>query len=163
MIEGFAQALEHIERHLGEEIEAAALARYTLSSEYHFRRIFSALAGMPLSEYIRRRRLTVAAPQLASGKETLLDVAVRSGYSSTEAFSRAFLAFHGVTPGDVLRGQGSLRTQPRLRITLTLEGDRTMDYEIVNTPRPEPGGFQHQGSAGARRPQPGHRSVQPKR
>ncbi|OFI38583.1 AraC family transcriptional regulator [Arthrobacter sp. SW1] len=134
MIEGFARALEHIEQHLGDEIDPAVLARYTLSSEYHFRRIFSALAGMPLSEYIRRRRLTVAAPLLAAGNNTLLDVAVRSGYSSTEAFSRAFLAFHGVTAGDALRGKGPLRTQPRLRITLTLEGDRTMDYKIVTTP-----------------------------
>ena len=58
MLERLNQAMEHVERNLDQPIEVADLARIALTSEYHLRRLFSALAGVPLSEYIRRRRLT---------------------------------------------------------------------------------------------------------
>lgn len=98
MLERLNEAMAHIERHLDQQIEVADLARIALTSEYHFRRLFSALAGMPLSEYIRRRRLTVAGADVLAGERTLLDVAVRYGYGSAEAFARAFHAVHGVGP-----------------------------------------------------------------
>ena len=64
------------------------------------RRMFSALAGMPLSEYVRRRRMTVAAPEVVTGIGDLLGIAVRYGYGSAEAFGRAFQSAHGVSPGN---------------------------------------------------------------
>lgn len=82
MLEKLNQAMEYVESRLGQEIEAAELARIAMTSEYHFRRMFSALAGMPLSEYVRRRRLTLAGAEVLSGERTLLEVAVRHGYSS---------------------------------------------------------------------------------
>ena len=103
MLERLNEAMAYIERHLDQKIEVAELARIALTSEYHFRRLFSALAGMPLSEYIRRRRLTVAGADVLAGERTLLDVAVRYGYGSAEAFARAFHAVHGVGPGEARR------------------------------------------------------------
>jgi AraC family transcriptional regulator len=93
--------------------------------------MFSSLAGMPLSEYIRRRRMTVAAADVL-GDGDLLSIAVRYGYGSTEAFGRAFRSVHGVSPGDVRRDGGSLRTQPQLRFRLTVEGSNTMDTRIAD-------------------------------
>jgi hypothetical protein len=58
LLERLNDAMEYVEAHLGERIEVAELARIAMTSEYHFRRMFSALAGLPLSEYIRRRRMT---------------------------------------------------------------------------------------------------------
>ena len=98
MLERLNQAMEHIERHLDQRIEAADLARTMATSEYHFRRLFSALAGIPLSEYIRRRRLAVAGAEVLAGGRTLLEIAVRYGYTSGEAFARAFRVVHGVGP-----------------------------------------------------------------
>ena len=73
--------------------------------------MFSALAGMPLSEYVRRRRMTVAAADVVRGEQDLLHIAVRHGYGSTEAFGRAFRAAHGAGPGEVRRdGRPAART-----------------------------------------------------
>lgn len=86
MLERLNDAMEHIEAHLGERIEAADLARIAMTSEYHFRRMFSALAGLPLSEYIRRRRMTVAGAEVLGDRDrSLLDVAMRYGYDTGRA------------------------------------------------------------------------------
>ncbi|MES9525472.1 AraC family transcriptional regulator [Streptomyces capoamus] len=131
MLDRLNQAMEHIEGHLDQRIEVSALARITVTSEYHFRRLFSSLAGMALSEYIRRRRLTVAGAEVLAGEPTLLEIAVRYGYTSGEAFARAFRAVHGVGPGEARRTGAALNSQPRLSFRLTVEGNNTMRYRIV--------------------------------
>ncbi|MBP2400602.1 AraC family transcriptional regulator [Streptomyces syringium] len=131
MLESLNQAMEHIEGRLDQRIEAADLARIAMTSEYHFRRLFSALAGVPLSEYIRRRRLTVAGAEVLAGDRTLLEIAVRYGYTSGEAFARAFRALHGVGPGEARRSGARLQCQPRLSFRLTVEGSSSMRYRIV--------------------------------
>lgn len=133
MITALTRLVEHIEAHLGEELDVAAVARAHGTTEYHLRRMFSSLAGMPLSEYVRRRRMTVAAGDLI-GDEELLTIAVRHGYGSTEAFSRAFQAVHSIAPAAVRRDGGPLRTQPQLRFRLTVEGSIPMDTRIIDRP-----------------------------
>ena len=118
----------------GQEIDVAAFARAHGTTEYHLRRMFSALAGVPLTEYVRRRRMTLAGAELAAGAPSLLDVAVRHGYGSTEAFARAFRAVHGIGPADARRHGGPLRTQPTLRFRLSVEGSTRMDVTIVHQP-----------------------------
>ncbi|MFD9734685.1 helix-turn-helix domain-containing protein [Umezawaea sp. NPDC059074] len=131
MLERLNQAMEHVERNLEGTVEVADLARIALTSEYHLRRLFSALAGMPLSEYVRRRRLTVAGADVLAGGETLLDIAVRYGYGSGEAFARAFRAVHGVGPGEARRTGAALRSQPRMSFRLVVEGSGSMEYKVV--------------------------------
>ncbi|MER6114823.1 AraC family transcriptional regulator [Streptomyces sp. NPDC001743] len=131
MLERLNEAMDHIERRLDDRIEVAELARIALTSEHHLRRMFSALAGMPLSEYIRRRRLTVAGAEVLAGERTLLDVAVRYGYASGEAFARAFRAVHGIGPGEARRTGAALRSQPRMSFRLVVEGTSSMRYRIV--------------------------------
>lgn len=132
MLERLNQAMEYIEHRLDQRIEAADVARTALTSEYHLRRMFSALAGMPLSEYIRRRRLTVAGAEVLAGDRTLLEIAVRYGYTSGEAFARAFRAMHGVGPGEARRTGAALESQSRLSFRLTVEGSSSMRYRIVD-------------------------------
>ncbi|MEU6768910.1 AraC family transcriptional regulator [Streptomyces sp. NPDC046853] len=131
MLERFNQAMEQIEDHLDQRIDVADLARTAVTSEYHFRRLFSGLAGLPLSEYIRRRRLTVAGGEVLAGERTLLDIAVRYGYSSGEAFARAFRSMHGVGPGEARRGGATLHSQPRMSFRLVVEGSSSMRYRVV--------------------------------
>ncbi len=133
MITALIRLVEHIEAHLGEELDVAAVARVHGTTEYHLRRMFSSLAGMPMSEYVRRRRMTVAAGDLV-GDEELLAIAVRYGYGSTEAFARAFRAVHGTAPAAVRRDGGPLRAQPQLRFRLTVEGSIPMDTRIIDRP-----------------------------
>ncbi|MFH8745759.1 GyrI-like domain-containing protein [Streptomyces rimosus] len=131
MLERLNEALEHIESHLDRQIEVSQLARIAMTSEYHFRRMFSALAGVSLSEYIRRRRLTVAGAEVLAGERTLLEIAVRYGYGSGEAFARAFRAVHGVGPGEARRTGAALHSQPRMSFRLIIEGSSSMRYRVV--------------------------------
>ena len=122
-----------VEDHLTDDLDLASVASKLGTTEYHLRRMFSSLAGMPLSEYVRRRRMTVAAADVL-GEGDLLGIAVRYGYGSTDAFGRAFRSVHGASPGDIRRDGGPLRTQPQIRFRLTVEGNTTMHARIADRP-----------------------------
>jgi AraC family transcriptional regulator len=136
VLDGFNAALDLVEQAVrtGEPVDVAALSRRAGTSEHHFRRTFSSLAGTPIGEYVRRRRMTVAAADVLTPGLTLLDVAVRHGYGSTEAFNRAFRAVHGVSAGEARRGRPPLVSQPRVSFHLTVEGSSSMHYRIVDKP-----------------------------
>jgi len=133
VIDALNRLVGEIEAHLGEDIDIDAFAASVGTTEYHLRRMFSSLAGMPVSEYVRRRRMTVAAADVVGG-EDFLAIAVRYGYGSTEAFGRAFKSVHGVSHGQVRRDGGPLRSQPQLRFRLTVEGSTPVDARIVDRP-----------------------------
>ena len=133
MMQGWNRAIELIEQDLTSDIEVGALARAALTSEYHFRRMFSSLAGLPISEYIRRRRLTAATAEILEGG-TVLNVAVRYGYGSAEAFTRAFKALHGLSPSEARLPGAVLRSQPQLRFHLRVEGNADMKHRIEDQP-----------------------------
>jgi AraC family transcriptional regulator len=134
MIAELNRVVDAVEEHLttdAGELDVAALARELATTEHHLRRMFAALAGMPLSEYVRRRRMTVAAGDVVADRDDLLTIAVRYGYGSTEAFGRAFRSVHGAGPTDVRRDGGPLRTQQRLGFALSVTGEHPMDTRIV--------------------------------
>ena len=89
-------AIEYIETHLADDISYDRAAQIACCSTYHFQRMFSYITGIPLSEYIRRRRLTLAAFELQAGNCKVIDAALKYGYESPEAFSRAFKKLHDV-------------------------------------------------------------------
>ncbi|MFI8203501.1 GyrI-like domain-containing protein [Streptomyces sp. NPDC085937] len=134
MISALNQLVDRVEEQLTGELDVRELAAGLGTTEYHLRRMFSSLAGMPLSEYVRRRRMTVAAGDVVHGEEDLLEIAVRHGYGSREAFGRAFRAVHGAGPAEVRRDGGPLRTQPQLRFRLTVEGSTPMDTRLTDRP-----------------------------
>lgn len=131
MLENMNGALNYIEENLTHEIDFKEVARMALCSEFHFKRMFSFLAGVTLSEYIRRRRLTLAAFELNHSHARIIDVAVKYGYNSPDAFTRAFQSMHGITPTEArMKGQ-SLKAYPRLTFQLTIKGGNLMNYRIV--------------------------------
>ncbi|MFF5084141.1 GyrI-like domain-containing protein [Actinoplanes sp. NPDC000266] len=134
MIAALNRLVDLVEERLAGELDVQEVALLVGTTEHHLRRMFSSLAGMPLSEYVRRRRMTVAAAEVVRREDDLLSIAVRYGYGSTEAFGRAFRAIHGAGPGDVRRDGGPLRTQPQLRFRLSVEGSNRMDTRIVDRP-----------------------------
>jgi AraC family transcriptional regulator len=125
--------VELVDENLTGELDVSDAAAQLGTTEYHLRRMFSSLAGMPLSEYVRRRRMTAAAAEVLAGGD-LLGVAVRFGYGSTEAFGRAFRSVHGASPADARRAGGPLRSQPQLRFCLTVEGNAPMHTRITDRP-----------------------------
>ncbi|MDR3595660.1 helix-turn-helix domain-containing protein [Clostridium sp.] len=120
------QALDYIENNLSCDIDYYVAAKIMNCSEWEFRRIFSFLAQIPLSEYIRHRRLSIAAIEIKKG-EKIIDVAIRYGYESQAAFSRAFSRFHGIAPSLARDEDVALKTFPRLSFKLIL-----MEGNVMN-------------------------------
>lgn len=128
------QALEYIETHLSEEIDYDQVAGTACCSAYHFQRMFSFITNVSLSEYIRRRRLTLAAFELQSGGVKVIDIALKYGYESPEAFSRAFKKMHGVMPKAARDNGVSLKAYPRLSFHISIRGDVEMNYRMEGKP-----------------------------
>ena len=130
-LERMNQALTYIEANLDDEIDYAEIERLALCSEYHFRRMFSYLAGITLSEYIRRRRLTLAAFDLIHSDARVIDTAIKYGYSSPDSFARAFTSLHGATPTEARDGRQPLKAFPRMTFQITIKGVSEMNYRLV--------------------------------
>ncbi|MCI9224123.1 MAG: AraC family transcriptional regulator [Acutalibacter sp.] len=122
-------ALSYIEDNLGSPPDYETLARIVCCSPYHFQRMFAYLAGMPLSEYIRRRRMSLAAVDLLQGGK-VLDVALKYGYSSPTAFNRAFQSVHGCPPSSVREPGASVKSFPPISFKITVKGVEAMNFRI---------------------------------
>ncbi|MBD8069627.1 AraC family transcriptional regulator [Bacillus sp. PS06] len=131
MLKGMNEALTYIEDHLDGCIDLKEVAKRAYCSEFHFKRLFSLLSGITISEYIRRRRLTVAALDLKDQHVKVIDIAIKYGYQSPDAFSRAFQSFHGVIPTLARNPEQNLKAYPRMSFQLTIQGGTVMKYRIV--------------------------------
>ncbi|MCP3739359.1 AraC family transcriptional regulator [Rossellomorea sp. BNER] len=125
------EALDYIEENLTGDIDYKEAARLSFCSEFHFKRMFSFLAGVSLSEYIRRRRLTLAAFELNNSSLRIIDIALKYGYTSPDSFTRAFQNMHGVTPTEARNNGPSLKAYPQMTFQLTIKGGSKMNYRIV--------------------------------
>ncbi|MDM5221355.1 AraC family transcriptional regulator [Peribacillus sp. NJ11] len=123
-------AIKFIEDNLTNEIDFKEVARLAYCSEYHFKRMFSFLAGISLSEYIRRRRLTLAAFELKDNTIKVIDIAIKYGYSSPDSFTRAFQHLHGITPSEARSNGHSLKAFPPMSFQLSIKGGSEMNYRI---------------------------------
>ncbi len=124
------EVVAYIEANLDKEIDMNVIAEISCYSATTFQRMFSILCDTPLSEYIRRRRLTLAAFELLHSKSKIVDLAAKYGYESPEAFTRAFHALHGVSPSEARRAGTSLTAYPRISFHLSVKGDAPMNYRI---------------------------------
>lgn len=124
-------ALDYLEEHLEEPFAVTKIAEIAASSPFHFQRMFYILTGSTLVEYLRKRRLTIAAQELAATKVKVLEIALKYGYDSPESFSKAFRKMHGVSPSAVRKPGSTLKAYPRISFYLSLKGDQEMDYKII--------------------------------
>ena len=124
-------AIAYIEEHLLEELHMPAIAKVTGNSERDIQKVFYALTGITLPEYVRRRRLTLAGYELQKGEQSVLDAALKYGYTSPDSFTRAFRQLHGVTPSEVKKGGRLLKAYGRITFVLTIKGVNAMNYKIV--------------------------------
>ncbi len=131
LLESMNAALSYIEENLTEgDIDFKEVAKRAYCSEYHFKRMFSFLAGVSLSEYIRRRRLTLAAFELNSSDLRIIEIALKYGYNSPDSFTRAFQSMHGLTPTEARSNGQVLKSYPRMTFQLSIKGGNEMNYRI---------------------------------
>lgn len=128
------EAMNYIEENLTDDINLKVVARLACCSEYHFTRMFSSLAGVTLQEYIRRRRLTLAAFELINSNSKIIDIATKFGYSSPDSFTRAFQTLHGITPSNARNNGQSLKAYPKMTFQLSIQGGSEMNYRILEKP-----------------------------
>lgn len=124
------ESIDYIEKHLTAEISYEELGKIACCSSYHFQRMFTYMAGIPLSEYIRRRRMSLAAVDLQDKNAKIIDIAEKYGYRSPTAFNRAFQSIHGVAPSAVKNEGVSIKTYPPIQFKITIKGAEEMNYRI---------------------------------
>lgn len=123
-------SIDYIEKNLSQELKVKEIAKVAMVSPFYYQRMFQILTGSTVHEYIRNRRLSLAASELILTDTRVLDLAIKYGYESSEAFSRAFKKVHGVNPTVLRKREVSIKSYPRLVIEISLKGAESMDYRI---------------------------------
>ncbi|MDQ0724974.1 AraC family transcriptional regulator [Paenibacillus sp. W4I10] len=131
MLKLLRQSIDYVEQHLHLPIEIEDIARSAMSSKYHFQRMFHAVTGVTVTQYVRNRRLTLAAQELAGTDCKVIDVALKYGYDSPAAFTKAFQRMHGVTPLAAKKMNVKLKAFPRISFQIQIKGETEMNYRIV--------------------------------
>lgn len=129
--EGIQNAIQYIEDNLTGELEIEDIAAKAYISPFYFQKIFNVLCGFTVSEYIRNRRLTLAAEELSTFDVKVIDAAMKYGYDSPDSFTRAFMKFHGISPSAAKKKGANIKSFAPLKIKLTLEGGTMIEYKIV--------------------------------
>lgn len=124
------EAIDYIENHLCGDIDFNKISSIMCQSAVSFQRTFSIITDISIFEYIRRRRLTLAAFEIQNSKAKIIDIALKYGYESPESFARAFKEIHGISPTEARKEGVPLKTFPRITFLLTIRGERAMDYRI---------------------------------
>ncbi|MFA9378781.1 MAG: effector binding domain-containing protein [Lachnotalea sp.] len=130
-LENMNCAMDYIENHLQDKMDYEKVAQVACCSVYHFQRMFTFMTDITLSEYVRRRKMTLAAFQLQNSDMKIVDIALNFGYESPEAFTRAFHSLHGIPPTSARRLGANIKAFPRISFQLTIKGVSEMNYKIV--------------------------------
>lgn len=129
-LDAMNQAVDYLEEHINEKLDMEKIAKIALSSPFHFQRMYHMITGITVAEYLRRRRLTLAAQDILSG-EKIIDVAYRYGYESPESFTKAFRKMYGFPPSAARDSGVRLKAYPKLSFHISIKGAQNMDYTIV--------------------------------
>ncbi|NLO09175.1 MAG: AraC family transcriptional regulator [Clostridiales bacterium] len=130
-VEVLNNLVDYIEEHLDSDIEIHKIEQLTACPYRIFQRMFSFIVGVPLMEYIRRRRLSESAYELLVLDNKVIDIALKYGYESADAFTVAFKKQHGISPFYAKQQNVELISYPRLSFTLEIKGGVAMNYRIV--------------------------------
>ncbi len=129
-VERLNQSINYMEEHLTSEIDYERLGQIACCSAYHYQRMFAYMAGVTLAEYIRRRKMSLAAVDLQGKNEKIMDVAAKYGYSSPTAFNRAFQSIHGIAPSAVKGDGAAVKSFPPMTFSIAVKGAEEMNYRI---------------------------------
>ncbi len=133
-MKAMSDSIDYIEDHLETSLQVKDIAGIAIVSPFYYQRMFSMLTNMSVQEYIRKRRMTLAANLLISSDIKIIDLAFKYGYESSEAFSRAFKSVHDASPTAVRQGKVAIKAFLKLTIQVSLKGDVAMNYKIEKKP-----------------------------
>lgn len=125
------KSIEFMEQHLEDEITAEDVAREVALSPFFLQRGFSLMTGYTIGEYLRNRRLYLAAQELQNTDEKIIDLAFRYCYETPESFTKAFSRFHGASPSQVRAGSKAKSFLP-LTIKISVQGGAQISYKVVS-------------------------------
>lgn len=133
-IDAMMNSINYMEDHIFEDMTILDIARAANASPFYYQRMFMVLTDMSVQTYVRNRRLTLAAMELMASEMKVIDIALKYGYESAEAFSRAFKKVHGSSPIEVKNKQKSIQAFMKLTIQISLKGDVPMKYRLEEVP-----------------------------
>ncbi|AET67135.1 hypothetical protein Desor_1478 [Desulfosporosinus orientis DSM 765] len=130
-LQAMNKAIDYLEGTLTEKLNIEAVAKLALTSPFHFQRMFHMITGLTVAEYRRRRRLTLSAQEIMLG-EKVIDVALKYGYETPEAFTKAFRKVHGMSPSAAREPGANLKAFPKLSFHISIKGDKDMNYKMID-------------------------------
>ncbi len=126
--------IDYIESNITSDPDYSKMACEMNLSVYEFRRIFSFIIGCPVSEYIRKRKLSLAATEIMTAdKINLLEISEKYGYSNQSAFTRAFCEQHGISPSACMQGNPSINLFTRPKFSMRISGRENVPFKIKKT------------------------------
>lgn len=128
--EALKRAVDYIEEHLLEDINVNDIAKNVYVSPFHFQRGFKLMTGYTINEYIKDRRLYLAALEYTGSQIKVIDLAYKYGYDTPESFTKAFSRFHGVSPSQLKRDTKEIKPFLPLKISISIKGGNDMDYVV---------------------------------
>ena len=131
-MESIRKAISYIEENITEDLTIDDITKRAAISSFYFQKGFALLCGFTVSEYIRKRRLSLAGNDLINSNQKIIDIALKYGYDSPDSFTKAFTRFHGVTPTAVRKKGAMIKSYAPLKINFSLKGGYIMNYKIVN-------------------------------
>ncbi len=124
------EVISYVEDHLESEIDCEEITKISGYSWFYLQRLFTGIVGITLSEYVRRRRMTLAAAEVMSSGIRVLDLAMKYGYESADSFSRAFRTVHGVSPSEARKEKGTLKMYQPMSFVISVKGEKELAYRI---------------------------------
>ena len=125
------EAMNYIEKHMTDKIDHNVISRIMACSFSAFQRFFVQVADITFSEYIRRRKLSCAAYEIQNSDIKIMDVALKYGYESSDAFSVAFKRMHGIPPTAARKTNAKLKYYAKFNFTYSIKGVNELNYRIV--------------------------------
>lgn len=122
----------YIENHITDDIDITELAKITMQNSDSFSRLFGYMVGMTINEYIRRRKLSLAINDLQNSDAKIIDIAMKYGWNSSDAFTKAFVNQHGITPTNARNKIGSVKIYPPVSFEVNVKGAKEMDFKIID-------------------------------
>lgn len=131
LLKRLSDSIDYLEDHMESKLDIDKVAKIALLSKFHFQRMFHMVTGVTVAEYARKRRLTLAAQELTTSNVKVIDIALKYGYQTPEAFTKAFYKVHGINPSKVRDLGINLKAYPRLTFQIQIKGEKVMNYRII--------------------------------
>lgn len=123
-------AIDYMEEHLLDIEGPDEVAAHVHISCMYLQNGFRVLTGYSLGEYMRNRKLYLAAVELQHTSTPIIDIALKYGYETPGSFDKAFVRYHGVTPMDVRKARGNIKTFLRMNVSVSVQGGDSMEFRI---------------------------------